>query len=207
MPEGWLRRQLQIEADGLVRHLLDPKTFDRILAPCKENGEAEVTYQQGVYQEGIITLAWLTRDDVFLKRAGESVEKTLAEDPGDLGKTQAEHDAVMYKRSRQTRSFVEYYEASGDERIIAWLRDFFHAWGKSEAKLSWWPQSATTDLFLVGIWLYNQTGDRAILETIKAQSGFAEKVADSFLRFPQGDYEKHNVVVAWISRLPGISTR
>ena len=35
MPEGWLKRQLQIEADGLARHLLDPKTFDRVLAPCK----------------------------------------------------------------------------------------------------------------------------------------------------------------------------
>lgn len=204
MPEGWLKRQLQIEADGLARHLLDPKTFDRIVEPCKQNGEAEVTYQQGVYQEGVITLALLTRDEVFLKRAKESVDKTLAENPAELGDSQGSRDAILYKRSRQTRSFVEYYEATGDKRIIAWLTDFFHAWGKSQAKLSWWPESATTDLFFVGFWLYNQTGDPAILETVKAKSGFTDKVADSFLNFPQGDYEKHNVVVAWISRLPGI---
>ena len=203
-PEGWLKRQLQIEADGLARHLLDPETFDRILGPCKQNGESEVTYQQGVYQEGVITLAWMTGDEVFLKRAKESVEKTLAEDPTELGDTQARHDAVMYKRSRQLRSFIEYYEATRDERIIAWLTRFFHAWGKSDKKLSWWPESATTDLLLVGVWLYNQTGDATILETIKAKSAFVEPVADSFLRFPQGDYEKHNLVMAWISRLPGI---
>ena len=204
MPEGWLKRQLLLEADGMARHLLDPKAFDRIVAPCRQNGEAEVTYQQGVYQEGIITLAWMTRDEVFLRKAKESMEKTLAEDPTDLGKTQANFDAVLYKRSRQCRSFVEYYEATHDKRLLSWLESFYDAWGKSKEKLSWWPQSATTDLFLVGIWLYNQTGHASILEVIRARSAFVEPVADSFLRFPQGDYEKHNVVVAWISRLPGI---
>jgi uncharacterized protein len=204
MPEGWLKRQLQISADGLARHLLDPNTFDRVLGPCKQNGEAEITYQQGVYQEGVITLAWMTRDEVFLKKAKESVNKTLAEDPTELGETQANFDAVLYKRSRQLRSFIEYYEATHDERILSWMAKFFHAWGKSEKKLSWWPESATTDLFLVGFWLYNQTGDAALLDVIKAKSRFVQPVADSFLRFPQGDYEKHNVVIAWISRLPGI---
>jgi uncharacterized protein len=204
LPEGWLKRQIQLEADGMARRLLDPKAFDQILGPCKQNGESEVTYQQGVYQEGIITLAFLTRDEVFLKRARESMEKTLAEDPTDLGKTQGNLDAVLYKRSRQIRGFVEYYEAARDERILAWLTVFYHAWGKSDRKLSWWPESATTDLFLTGVWLYNKTGDPAILDAIKAKSGFVDPVADSFLRFPQGDYEKHNVVVAWISRLPGI---
>jgi uncharacterized protein len=203
-PEGWLKRQLQLEADGLARQLLDPKMFDRILEPCKQNGKAEITYQQGVYQEGVITLAWMTGDEAFLRRARESVDKTLAEDPTVLGNDQWQHDAVMYKRSRQTRSFVEYYEATRDVRVIAWLTKFFHAWGKSNQKISWWPESATTDLLLVGVWLYNQTGDAAVLETLKVKSGFVAPVTDSFLRFPQGDYEKHNVVVAWISRLPGI---
>lgn len=110
----------------------------------------------------------------------------------------------MYLRSRQTRAFIEYYEATHDERIIVWLSKFFRAWGKSAGKLGWWQEAATTDLFLVGVWLYNRTGDSEILEAIKSKSGFAGPVADSFLRFPQGDYEKHNVVVSWISRLPGI---
>jgi uncharacterized protein len=203
VPEGWLKRQIEIEADGLARHLLDSKIFDRYLEPCKQC-ESEVTYQHGVYQEGMITLAWMTGDEVFRNWAKESVEKTLAEDPADLGNTQARLEAVMYVRSRQTRAFIEYYEATHVERIIAWLQKFFHAWGKSDGKLAWWPESATTDLFLVGIWLYNRTNDPVILDTIKSKAGFAEPVTESFLRFPQGDHEKHNVVVAWISRLPGI---
>lgn len=55
--DGWLARQLRCEADGLIRHLLDPAMFDQVLVPCKENGLSEVTCQRGVYQEGLITLA------------------------------------------------------------------------------------------------------------------------------------------------------
>ena len=201
-PEGWLKRQTAIEADGLVRHLLDPATFQRILEPCKGT-ESEVTYQGAVYQEGLITLAWTTGDEVFLKRAKASMDQVLGEDPTILGDTQPKREAIMYARARQTRGFIEYYEATHDPRVIPWLQAFFRAWGKSDFKMAWWPESATTDLFWVGLWVYDQTGDASILDTIKAKSGFAGKVTDSFLRFPEGEYEKHNVVVAWISRLPG----
>ncbi len=204
MPEGWLGRQLRIEADGLIRHLLDPVMFDEVVDRCRENGEQEVTYQRGVYQEGLITLAWMTGDPAFLKKAKESVEKTLAENPGDIGADKEESTAIMYLRARQTRAFIEYFEATRDERVIPWLTRFFHAWGRSDMKYAWWIEAATTDLFGVGVWLYNQTGDPAVLETIRAKSGFSEKVVASFLDFPKGEYERHNVVIAWISRLPGI---
>jgi hypothetical protein len=202
MPEGWLAKQLRIEADGLIRYLLDGPTFDRVLSPCTI--PSEITYQKGVYQEGLVTLAWLTGDPVFLKRARESMEDSLAEDPGHLGDTKEEIGATMYIRARQTRAFIEYYEATRDPRVLPWLTEFFHAWGKSDLEFAWWIEAATTDLFLVGVWLYDQTGDPVILDTIKGKSGFADKVVASFLDFPKGEYEKHNVVVAWISRLPGI---
>jgi hypothetical protein len=202
MPEGWLAKQLRIEADGLIRYLLDRPTFDRVLSPCTI--PSEITYQKGVYQEGLVTLAWLTGDPVFLKRARESMEDSLAEDPGHLGDTKEEIGATMYIRARQTRAFIEYYEATRDPRVLPWLTEFFHAWGKSDLEFAWWIEAATTDLFLVGVWLYDQTGDPVILDTIKGKSGFADKVVASFLDFPKGEYEKHNVVVAWISRLPGI---
>jgi hypothetical protein len=204
MAEGWLARQLRIEADGLARHLLDPVMFDQVLGPCKENGISEITYQSGVYQEGLITLAWMTGDPVFLKRAKEAMEKTLAESPEALGTTDDEARGIMYIRGRQTRAFIEYYEATKDPRVLTWLTRFFHAWGKSDLKYSWWVEAATTDLFVVGVWLYDRTGDPVVLDTIRAKSGFSEKVVASFLDFPRGEYERHNVVIAWISRLPGI---
>ena len=204
-PAGWLKRQLQIEADGLTRHLLDSKTFDRCLGPIAESSvESEVTYQRGVYQEGIFTLAYVTRDEVFSKRAVESIEKTLAEDPSFLGDDSPKQNAIFYLRSRQFRCFPEYYEATRDERIVEWMKKFYIAWGKFEGKLEWWPESATTDLIHVGFWLYNKTGDPAILETLRNKSGFADAVAESFLDFPNKKYEKHNVVVAWISKLPAL---
>jgi hypothetical protein len=204
-PAGWLKRQLEIEADGLTRHLLDQKTFDRCIEPiAKSSVESEVSYQKGVYQEGIIVLAYLTRDEVFLKRARESIELTLAEDPAFLGDNPAQQNAVLYRRSRQIRAFIEYFEATRDERIVEWMKKFYAAWGKFDGKLEWWPESATTDLFHVGYWLYNLTGERAILDTIESKSGFTDAIADSFLDFPSGKYETHNVVVAWISKAPAM---
>jgi uncharacterized protein len=200
-PRGWLRRQMEIQGDGMTRHLLDEATFDRYLEPCKSCA-SEVTYQRGVYQEGVITLGWTMHDEVFLKRAKEAIEKTLAEDPTYLGTTRPEQDAVIYIRSRQMRAFVEHYEVTRDERIIAWLTRLFEAWGKFTDEISWWPVSATTDLFDVGFWLYNHTGNPAVLDAVRGKSGFAEKVTDSFLHFPEKEYEKHNVVVAWISKAP-----
>jgi uncharacterized protein len=202
-PRGWLKRQLEIEAGGLARRLLDPELFDRILGPCK-GSLTEEYYQRAVYQEGLVTLAGMTGDPAFVKAASESVEATLAEDPAWLGGERPEREAIIYGRGRQTRGLVEHFELTGDPRIVPWLTRLFHAWGASDITYWWWPESGTTDLLHVGLWLYNRTGDPIVLACVHRKSAFAEKVTDSFLAFPGGEYERHNVVVAWISRLPAV---
>ncbi len=80
-PEGWLRRQLQIEADGLVGHL------DKIWPDIKDSkwigGDRDGWERVPYWLDGFLPLAWLLDDEDKKARGRFYMESILARQQAD----------------------------------------------------------------------------------------------------------------------------
>ena len=86
MPAGWLRRQLQIQAEGLTGHL------DEFWADVGKNsgwlGGTGESWERGPYfLDGLVPLAYLLKDERLIAKARPWIEWTLThQDPdGRMG--------------------------------------------------------------------------------------------------------------------------
>src|SRR5215831_7272987 len=83
-PEGWLRRQLQIQANGLTGHLDE---FWPDLGPESGwLGGANESWERGPYYvDGLVPLAYLLGDRALITKAGKWVTWTLEHQRADGG--------------------------------------------------------------------------------------------------------------------------
>ena len=118
-PEGWLRQQLKIQAEGLSGHLdlIWPDIRDSKWISGDKEGWERVPY----WLDGFIPLAYLLEDEELKKRAARYIDAILE---------RQEEDGWICPCSREERStydvwaaflickvLVLYYECSGDDRI------------------------------------------------------------------------------------------
>src|SRR5208282_1292290 len=76
-PQGWLKRQLQIQADGLSGHV---EEIWKDLGPESEwlGGTGEGWERGPYYLDGLVPLAYLLDDPVLIARARKWVDWTLS---------------------------------------------------------------------------------------------------------------------------------
>ena len=74
-PEGWLKRQLEIQAEGLSGHLDEiwPDIRDSAWIGGKAEGWERVPY----WLDGFVPLAYLLRDEALIARAKKYVEAIM----------------------------------------------------------------------------------------------------------------------------------
>ncbi len=166
-PRGWLLRQLQIQAMGLTGFVYSE--FD---AP---------TWSSTNYEEGVVALAFVLDDDRLKHLAKGFVDRFLSE-PGDM---------LSFNTQHGLRYLIEYYEATGDRRILDWMGAYFRRNATTAPKPltgapdgNWGAHRAGENL-RAAYWLYNQTGRKDILEIIaRNYTAYTEGIADRFLAFP-----------------------
>ena len=119
-PEGWLKRQLKIQAAGLSGHL------DEIWPDLKDSawtgGKAEGWERAPYWLDGIVPLAFLIDDDALKAKARRFIDYVLDHQHADgwLGPiSDGKHEAydpwplfIVFK------AFTQYQEATGDPRIV-----------------------------------------------------------------------------------------
>lgn len=209
-PDGWLRRQLSLMADGFSGHLSEISQF------CKyqgngwadaeghgQNGWEEVPY----WLRGYYDLGMLVGDQRIQSEAKRWLEAVLASqrpsgyfgseanlqgDRGSPGPDVWPNMVMLYP----LRSM---YEATGDKRVLPFMLKYFK-WQTTvpldQFMPSSWQHWRGGDNLDSIYWLYNQTGETWLLELARANH---ERTADWTTTMPTW----HVVNIAQCFREPG----
>ncbi|MGN1451014.1 MAG: hypothetical protein ACI4XQ_02850 [Eubacteriales bacterium] len=118
-PEGWLKRQLEIQARGLSGNL--DKIWRDIRDSAWIGGSAEGWERVPYWLDGFVPLAYLLGDEDMISRAKRYIDAILGQQREDgwicpcTDEEIPEYDtwAVLLI----SKALTVYYECSGDERI------------------------------------------------------------------------------------------
>lgn len=179
-PEGWLRDQLQRQADGLTGHL--DSIYPQVMGPRNgwKGGDGDVWERGPYWIDGLLPLAWLLDDDELIGKVRPWIEWTLrsqredgyfgpAEDrPFEEG-IQRDNARDWWPKMVMLKVLQQYYTATGDERVIDCLTRYFRYQlrelpSKPLGHWTFWGEQRGGDNLAVVYWLYNITGDAFLLE-------------------------------------------
>ncbi len=145
-PEGWLRRQLELEADGLCGNL------DRVWPDVKDSkwigGEREGWERVPYWLDGFIPLAFLLDNNDMISRAKYYIDHILASQCEDGwicpngDKPREKYD--VWAIHLISKVLVVWYDCSGDERIPSALyrimRNFYELIVSGGVKIFQWAK-------------------------------------------------------------------
>ncbi|NLD73547.1 MAG: hypothetical protein GX649_12625 [Chloroflexi bacterium] len=216
-PLGWLRRQLEIQRDGLSGHL--DEFWPDVAASGWIGGDAEGWERGPYWLDGVVPLAYLLDDEALLNKVHRWMDHILAHQHPDgwLGPIRDTSRGEKYGAYDPWPVFValkamtQYQEATGDERIIPAMERFFRRLEGllAEQPLYSWGQHRWADLVLSIHWLYARTGEEGLLalaETARAQ-GFDWRA--HYARFPYTERtrpEERNLVSHVVNNAMAIKT-
>ncbi len=170
---GWLARQLRIQADGLSGHL---DTFWPDVAESRWcGGDAEGWERAPYWLDGFLPLAWTLDDDSLKARASERVSQILDRqgDDGWLGPkesnatgTEQRNDYDIWALFLALKVLVQFYEASGDERVEPAVARCLH---KIDGHIDRWPlfswgQARWFEALIAIWWLYERRPEKWLLD-------------------------------------------
>lgn len=163
-PRGWLKRQLQIQADNLTGKIDE---FWKDLSPNSGwlGGTGEDWERGPYYMDGLVPLAYLLDDPKLIAKANKWVDWTLSNQRPDGYIGPAKNDA-WWSRMIMMKVLIQHYEATGDKRVIPLLSKYtaYHLARAKEKPLTEWAKFRWGDEVLSMFWLYNRTGDEKALE-------------------------------------------
>ena len=148
---GWLRDQLP-GAGRRIDQLPVERVFLRI------GFDANPPY----HQEGVVALALVLGDDPRLT--------ALAKGYVDRRITLESQPALTFGNASIMRFLMEYQEATGDPRIVPWMRQWYRRAGTSVPNDGGWEYQGCHEHLVALYWLFNRTGDAGLLEQARASS-------------------------------------
>ncbi|MCU0521352.1 MAG: glycoside hydrolase family 127 protein [Anaerolineae bacterium] len=180
-PQGWLTRQLRIQADGISGHL------DEFWPDVKDSqwfgGSAEAWERAPYWLDGLLPLAYVLDDPALKAKVTRYLNYIIAhqQEDGWLGprtmvaasgaQAQARYD--LWGQILATKVLVQYHEASGDTRAVATLERALHAMDRTidGRPLFDWGQMRWFEALIAIIWLYERTGEHWLLDlAVKLQA-------------------------------------
>lgn len=156
-PKGWLKRQLEVQGDGLSGNVMDLfRDLSKKSAWLGGNGES---WERGPYYvDGLMPLAFLLKDDKLLQLTYLWIDSILDSQDAE-GFFGPKKNKDWWPRMVVTKMLPDYFEASNDERVIPFLTKYYHYMNKNIEKrplFSWAAVRACEEL--IGIkWLYEKT--------------------------------------------------
>lgn len=167
-PLGWLRRQLEIQANGLSGNLdkMWPDVRDSRWVGGDREGWERVPY----WLDGFIPLAYLLDDKDMQSRAAKYMDAILnrQEPDGWICPCPPEHRGGydMWALILMAKVMMVYAECSGDERIVpaltAALRNFSNH--INSCTLFNWGAARWFEALIPIFWLYEKTGEDWLLD-------------------------------------------
>lgn len=201
-PQGWLRRQLELQSAGFHGHLGEISGFlkkenNAWLSPTGEgdHGWEEVPY----WLKGYADCAYLLNNSEQIAEARIWIGAVLRSQRDDgyfgprpglgstVSSTTGKYD--LWPNMVMLMCLQSYYEVTGDDRVLDLMKKYFK-WEltipESDFLPPYWQKIRAADNLWSVYWLYNRTGDPWLLE-------LAEKIHRHTANFTDGVPDWHNV--------------
>ena len=173
-PAGWLSSQLENQLQGLngqmtyVSHFLQPSTCGWITP--SQYGWEEAPY----WLRGYANLGYVTGDEATISAAAQWVTGTMATQGSngffgpDNVLTSLNGGLDPWPYMPMLRAVTSYADFSGDTTVIGFLASFFgFLAGQPASQISTgWGYTRWAEMMDSIIWLYNRTGDSALLSLL-----------------------------------------
>ena len=173
-PQGWLRKYLELQRDGLTGHLgeisawLDKKN-NAWLTNGGDHGWEEVPY----WLKGYGDLAYILDDSLMISEAKTWIEGVFKSQQPDgyFGPVNLRNGKrELWGQMIMLWCLQSYYEYTKDERVIDLMTRYFH-WQLSVSDKDflkdYWENSRGGDNMWSVVWLYNRTDDPALPKLIE----------------------------------------
>lgn len=188
-PEGWLRTQLELMADGMIGRLPEISqwcNFDES-AWTKKDGEGQWPWEEMPYWlKGFGDLGYVLGHERITAEATRWIEAIMAtqRDDGRFGPKINFTNNDLWPHMCTVYALRSYYEATGDKQVIDVLTKYFkHVASIPPAQLynyeknrqGWWQWIRAADHLDSMHWLYNLTGEKWLLDLARVSH---ERTAD-----------------------------
>jgi DUF1680 family protein len=201
-PQGWLRKQLELEADGFFGHLPELSRFliketSPWLSPA---GEGEKFWEEVPYWlKGYGDLAYVLGDQKMIDEARVWINGVISSqrEDGWFGpraniaspRVHSKGKPDLWPNMPMLNALQAYYEYSGDERVIRLMTKYFEWQFKvpdDDFLPPLWQKQRGGDNLASVYWLYNRTGDKKLLD-------LATKIFNKIANWTDGVPDWHNV--------------
>jgi hypothetical protein len=166
-PSGWLKSQLTDQANGLTGNLDD--FWPDLVNSSWHGGNGEAWERGPYFLDGLVPLAYLLNDERLIGKVRTWIEPILASS-NDTGWYGPVKNRDRWPLAVANKVLMQYYEATGDNRAIEVLTNYFRYLHNS--KPDWpdkdWRGVRAMENAVTGYWLYRQTAEPWILETISS---------------------------------------
>jgi hypothetical protein len=162
-PAGWLRSQLQIQANGLGGHL--DETWPDVGPNSGWLGGTGESWERGPYfLDGLVPLVYQLDDPRLKAKAQKFIDWTLNnQQPNGMIGPKSNDD--WWPRMVMLKVLTQYQEVTADPRVIPLLSRYFAYQRETlpSRPLKDWGKFRWQDNALSVLWLYNRTGDPSLL--------------------------------------------
>lgn len=196
-PEDWLRDMLRRQADGLTGHL--DEVYPEVMGPSNawKGGDGDAWERGPYWLDGLVPLAYMLDDADLKTKVAQWIEPILASSQADGFFGPAEDHPFVYGLQRgkardwwprmvALKALREYWMATGDGRVIDLMQKYFRyqaAHLDTVALDQWsdWSLWRAGDEIEVVLWLYDVTGDAALLSLAEQLHAQAKDWTDMFI--------------------------
>jgi hypothetical protein len=211
-PEGWLRRQLELETEGFSGRLMEISKFLKKEgnAWLAADGRGHSPWEEPPYWlKGFGDLGYVLGDQRIIDEARVWIEAILNSRQSDgwfgpvANKTGAGKDKKapdLWPNMVALNALQSYYEFTGDPRVLELMQEYFK-WelGLPEELFlpPFWQQQRASDNMASAYWLYNRTGQEYLLQ-------LAQKIQKCMADWTETVPTWHNVNIAQCFRAPAV---
>jgi len=168
-PQGWLRRQLRLQADGLSGHL--DEFWPDVGQSQWLGGKAEGWERAPYWLDGVLPLAWQLDDAPLKKRIAGYVDYIVAHQRADGWFGPYPMDAVtkrydMWAILLANKVLVQFHEATGDARVLRAVEKSLRAMqaGMDRTPLYNWGSYRWFEGLVAVFYVYERTGETWLLD-------------------------------------------
>lgn len=208
-PRGWLRGELNQEAEGMTGHLaeISPWLDFGKSSWAAADGSGQFGWEEMPYWlKGFGDLGYVLKDEKLIGQARKWIEailRTQRED-GYYGPrmllTSLKGQPDLWPHMLVNNILQSWHEYSRDERVLPFLMKY-HRWLNAQPPetfaAGYWPRIRWGDNIETCHWLYNRTGEAFLLE-------LAEKIYRNMAPWRDGIVNWHNVNLAQGFKAPGL---
>ncbi|MBI1177525.1 transcriptional initiation protein Tat [bacterium] len=208
-PKGWLREQLELEANGMTGHLMEISpwlNFEKS-SWTKADGSGNFGWEEMPYWlKGFGDLGYVLKDERIIAEAKKWIDAILTtqREDGYYGPrqllTSLKGKPDLWPHMIVNNILQSWYDYSNDPRVVPFLLKY-HRWLNEQPASTlangYWPHIRFGDDIETCNWLYNRTGETFLLD-------LAKKIHENMAAWRDGVINWHNVNLAQGFREPGV---